>query len=46
MVHMADPNAKERIYELSDGESFVNFVEKSPTFGDTQLSFIVMNQDG
>ena len=34
MLHMADPDAKEKIFNLPDGESFLTFVESPSIFED------------
>ena len=46
MVHMADPDANERTYELPDGETFIGFVEKSATIDGAQINFLVKNKEG
>ena len=46
MVHLADPDAQERIYRLPDGQEFLTFVDQFPITMDAKISFLVKNREG
>ena len=46
MVHLADPDAQERIYRLPDGQEFLTFVDQFPITMDAKISFLVKKREG
>ena len=46
MVHLADPDAQERIYRLPEGQEFIAFVDQFPITMDAKISFLVKNVEG
>ena len=46
MVHLADPDAPKRIYQLQENESFITFVDRFPENSNATISFLISSMQG
>ena len=46
MVHLADPDAPKRIYQLQENESFLAYVDRFPENSNATISFLVSSVNG
>ena len=46
MVHLADPDAEEKVFELQADEEFLKFIDQYPVTEDAKISFLLKKGEG